>query len=518
MTSVQPKKFHEFLVLLDDQAVRQVEKAKAMPMGLKRREFVAETLINNMMKTQQPLWDVLDGLKDSGHVDPKKAYQPLWIQNAIIVHGDDTAEQVMSSAAGVAQAIKSANHTLETPPFEVDTFADPAANKSGKGKGQGLMWNVERMKVMKAWADGITGKGVKVGSIDTGVDVSHPALLAKYAGYNPISGSIDNTSSWFDATGESPDKPVDAGRHGTHTVGTVLGSYGGNRTGMAPNAKFIAARGLGEKGGTDGMLLRSFQFMAAPRVPTPGTSPGSRRDLTLGVDLINNSWGSTDGLSTSYMNALRNMAAMGIVNIFSAGNDGQGGKAGSLGSPASSPDVISVAATDRKDKIAEFSSRGPNPLPSPDGEPSPFVSAPGVDIYSTIPGGRFETGWQGTSMSGPAVAGLSTLILDVAQQETGAKFDVYSVKAVLKKLAEDIGAKGVDDVTGYGIPTAENLRSVVKQVAIDRGLMKKPSSRPDKPKVAPEAPKAKAPAAEPTPPKKTAVKTPHADTAEQDIP
>src|SRR5690606_21905964 len=123
--------------------------------------------------------------------------------------------------------------------------------------------------------------------------------------------------------------------------------------------------------------------MVAPRVPTPGRSPGSRRVVALGPDIINNSWGSDDGTSVGYMHALHNMDAMGIINIMAAGNDGGG--AGTIGSPASSPHIITVGATDRDDQPAGFSSRGPNPLPVKGGDPVPYVAAPGVDIRSSIP-------------------------------------------------------------------------------------------------------------------------------------
>ncbi len=480
----------EFLVLLDDQAQRKVEKAFAMPMGPKRREYVAKTLIDNMMKSQQPLWDTLDGLKAAGHVD---SYQPLWIQNAIIVRGDSEAETVMSHAAGVAQAVRSATFALGKPAFEAETLSggsavsnqpmtDPASQPQGApGKGKqakGLLWDVSRMGAPKGWAQGLTGKGVVVGVVDTGVDTEHPAILKNYRGYNVRLGQSSHTANWFDSTGQSA-QPIDEAGHGTHVAGKILGGYGQAKIGMAPDATLIAARGLGPEGGTDGMLLRSMQYMVAPRVPTPGTSPGSRRDLTLGADIINHSWGSVDGLSVSYMNALRNMAAMGVINVISAGNDGQGGKAGSVGSPASSPFVISVAATDRKDKVAEFSSRGPNPLPTTDSEPHPLIAAPGVDTFSSIPGGRFEGGWQGTSMAAPAATGIIAIAQQAAEEVTGKPFDINAMKDVLKRIAQDVDIKGVDDNTGYGIPTIpDNFRAVIKQVAVDRGLMKETAPAP----------------------------------------
>jgi bacillopeptidase F len=106
-----------------------------------------------------------------------------------------------------------------------------------------------------------------------------------------------------------------------------------------------------------------------------------------------------------------------------------------------------------------------------EGEPVPFVAAPGVDIRSTIPGGTLETGWQGTSMAAPAVSGVIALAQQAAIEETGKKFDTRAMKEVLKRAAVDVGLPGPDDETGYGIPVAGNLRAIVKDVAKDLGLV-----------------------------------------------
>lgn len=495
----QEAKFSEFVVLLDDQATREVEQGFTMPVGPERRQFVAKTLIDNMVATQQPLWKVLDGLQASGHVSSVKGYQPLWIQNSIVVHGDEDARTIMASAAGVVQAERSArivvgkeqpgevlagledaatgaSEALSELPVDVDVSADSrqASARAGGGTTKPDLatdpqWNLSRLEVDKAAKDGLTGKGVTVGVIDTGLDVEHPFLLGKYRGYNPETGLRDDTGNWYDATADASPSPVDEGAHGTHVSGTIAGSYAGVQTGVAPDAKLVAARGLGPDGGTDGMLLSSFQNMVAPRLPTPGRSPGSQRVVTLGPDVINNSWGSDDGGSISYLNALRNMAAMGIVNVFAAGNDGGAGR-GTIGSPASSPYTITVGATDREDQPADFSSQGPNPLPNGSTDPVPFVAAPGTDIRSTIPGGTIETGWQGTSMATPAVTGVIALAQQAALEETGRMFDVNAMKEVLKRAAQDVAAKGPDDATGYGIPVAGDLRKIVTAVAKDLKL------------------------------------------------
>lgn len=477
-------KFSEFVVLLDDQATRDVEKAFAMPVGLERRQHVVKTLIDNTIKTQAPLWKVLDGLQAAGHVSQRRGYTPLWIQNSIVVYGDETALTTMSHAAGVSQAIKSARHTLDDPSrfhdklapiegavtgaaaLEVPVDIEPAAGKRA-GKKPDLstdpQWNLKRIDIEGAHKDGLTGKGVTIGTLDTGVDVNHPALLSKYRGYDPETGAIDHAGNWYDATPAKSAEPVDEHGHGTHVTGTELGKYADMQVGGAPNAKFVAARGLGPDGGSDGMLLSAFQNMAAPRV-------NGARQVKFGPDIINNSWGSDDGTSTSYMHALRNMDAMGLINVFAAGNDGEAGK-GTIGSPGSSPHIITVGATDRKDDPATFSARGPNPLPTEGGEPVPFIAMPGTEIRSSMPGGGYEE-MQGTSMAAPLATSLIALAQEAAVQETGRMFDTRAMKEVLKRAAVDVAEKGPDDATGYGIPVATDLRKHVIAVAKDLGLDK----------------------------------------------
>jgi bacillopeptidase F len=476
----QQDKFQEFLVVLDNQAIDKVNKAFKMPVGEKRRNYVYKTLRDNMSRTQEPLWGVLDGLQASGHIAPENGYKPLWIENAIIVKGDDTAMTTLASAAGVAHSAPSELHLLgATSDREPEANAPTSAQRTGKGLKNDPQWNIARIHAADAWKDGLTGKGVKMVSVDTGVQVDHPALLTNFAGYDPNTGSVDITGNWMDTTGESPNEMRDDEGHGTHTTGTAVGFDGRtNHIGVAPDGTWSAVRGLGEQGGTDGMLLSAFQYAVAPTVPNPGVSPGTRREIGLGADVINNSWGSDDGLSNSYLPALRNMAAMGVINVFAAGNDGKYAQPSTLGSPASSPYVVSVGATDRNDKPAYFSSRGPNPMQAdPNEAPSPFIAMPGEDVRSSVPGDLYERGWNGTSMATPAATGLIMLAQQAAVEETGKKFDLTAMKEVLKRAAEDVGPKGPDTATGYGIPVATNLRKIVHEVAVDNGLLAKPRAK-----------------------------------------
>jgi hypothetical protein len=73
-------------------------------------------------------------------------------------------------------------------------------------------------------------------------------------------------------------------------------------------------------------------------------------------------------------------------------------------------------------------------------------------------------------MASPAATGFITLAQQAAVEETGYKFDVFAMKDVLKQAAQDVGPKGPDDATGYGVPVADNLRKIVRAVAKERGL------------------------------------------------
>ncbi|MGC5410647.1 S8 family serine peptidase, partial [Streptomyces sp. DT225] len=213
---------------------------------------------------------------------------------------------------------------------------------------------------------------------------------------------------WYDASGECPtDAPCDNNGHGTHTMGTMVGKNG---VGVAPNAKWIAAKGCESDLCTDSSLLAAGQWILAP---TDANGQNPRPDLA--PNIVNNSWGNKDTSTPFYEDILAAWNAAGIFEAFAAGNDGDGVTCSTTHPPGSQASSYGVGAYDSTGKIASFSGFGPSPT---DGSEKPNISAPGVQIPSTWPGNAYNTIY-GTSMATPHVAGAVALLWSAAPSLIG---------------------------------------------------------------------------------------------------
>ena len=263
-----------------------------------------------------------------------------------------------------------------------------------------------------------------VATIDTGVEYTHEALVQQYRGNNH-DGSFSHDYNWWDPTGICGDTPCDNAAHGTHTMGTIVGGDLDGPLpdiGVAPGAQWIAAKGCEDLNCSEGSLLSSGQFMIAP-TDLAGNNPNP----ALRPDIVSNSWGSDDPNDTFYLATVQAWRAAGIIPVFAAGNAGP--DCSTAGTPGNFPEVISVGATDSGDQIADFSSRGP----SPTGKVSPNLTAPGVDIVSSVPGNGYES-FSGTSMATPHTAGTIALMLAAKPSLSG---DFGTVLDVLDRTAVD---------------------------------------------------------------------------------
>lgn len=256
--------------------------------------------------------------------------------------------------------------------------------------------------------------GIKVGIVDTGIQTSHPDLGGKIAdcarsqGILPIfSGTIQEGSC------------ADDNGHGTHVAGTISANTN---------------NGVGVAGVSFNSPLSICKALSGP------LGIGSTADVAncitwvhdKGAKVISMSLGGGD--STTLRNAVnyawRNGAANGSVLVAAAGNDGDA----TLNYPAAYPNVVSVAATDDRDRRASFSNA------NADVE----VAAPGVDITSTWNDGGYNT-ISGTSMATPHASGVAAVIRS--------RYPTATASTIVGKLdgaVDDLGAAGRDPSFGFG--------------------------------------------------------------------
>ena len=319
-----------------------------------------------------------------------RSAQSFWLRNTLVVHGGAALASALARLPGVTTVRAEKIYPLVKP---VETQAVILAAEPE--------WGVAKIGADAVWEDGILGSGIVVANVDTGVQFDHPALVNQYRG-SIGAGSFDHDYNWWDPTGICGDEPCDNAGHGTHTMGTMVGGDGpGPFTpdiGVAPGASWIAAKGCEDFGCSESALLSSGQFILAP-TDLDGNNP----DPTKRPDIVNNSWGGGPG-DEFYLEVVQAWRAAGIIPVFSAGNSGPGCDSG--GSPGDFLESFSVGATDSDDEIAGFSSRGPSVF----GKVNPDVSAPGVNVSSSVPGDGYAA-FDGTSMAAPHTAGTLALML-----------------------------------------------------------------------------------------------------------
>ncbi|HNW44126.1 MAG TPA: S8 family peptidase [Elusimicrobiales bacterium] len=227
-----------------------------------------------------------------------------------------------------------------------------------------IPWGVKRVNAAGAW-NFTEGAGVKVAVIDTGVDFNHPDLKANYkGGYN----TIITTAA-----------PLDDHGHGTHVSGTIAAVRNATGVvGVAPRASLYGVKVLDKNGsGSYSNVMAGIEWATLN-----------------GMQVINMSLGG-GGAMESMQKVIKAAYDAGVTIVCAAGND-----SGPVNYPAKYPESIAVSASDSYDKLASFSSKGPEIA----------VIAPGVDIYSTKKGGGYRT-MSGTSMACPHVAGLAALAI-----------------------------------------------------------------------------------------------------------
>jgi subtilisin family serine protease len=297
---------------------------------------------------------------------------------------------------GSSDALSSSARSLEA--LDGIRYAEPDFRLYASGTPTDPMfpqlWGMTKIEAPGAW-DLFAGGPVTVADIDTGIDASHrdlsgnlwvnPGEIAGNRIDDDRNGVIDdvNGANFYEppATGD----PEDEDGHGTHTAGTIA-AKSGNGFGVAgvnPTAKIMAVKFLGEDGGTTSGAIASINYSAK-----------------MGARVINASWGG-GGESKALKESIDAAGRSGVLFVAAAGNESDNSDE-SPHYPAAydSPNIVSVAASNASDALANFSNYG---------SVSVDLAAPGVDILSTIPGDRFYSA-SGTSMATPHVAGVAALL------------------------------------------------------------------------------------------------------------
>lgn len=255
------------------------------------------------------------------------------------------------------------------------------------------LWGMAKIQAPAAWDQTVGSKtGPIVAVVDSGIDYTHPDLAANMWTNpgeipgdgldNDGNGVVDDVHGLNAITGSGD--PLDDEEHGTHCAGTI-GAQGNNGQGVVGvqwNANLMGIKFLNHEGsGSTSNAIKGLLYAEAN-----------------GARISSNSWGGGK-LNQALYDV---MASSSMLHVCAAGNDNQNNDVNPT-YPGSFdlPNVVAVAATDKGDRRVGFSSYGQTTVD---------LAAPGLDIYSTKPGGEYHK-LSGTSMAAPHVAGAAALLL-----------------------------------------------------------------------------------------------------------
>ncbi|HEV7305493.1 autotransporter domain-containing protein [Ensifer sp.] len=320
--------------------------------------------------------------------------------------------------------------------------SDPATWRTAEFNAQ---WGLAQIHAEYAYMLGYDGSGIKVGVVDSGLDIGHPEFAGRYA----EGITYDPAKPWH----------LDPIGHGTSVASVIAANRDGiGMHGIAPGATIVPAEAM-----EDG------EFFSSDAV-----NYGIRKLADQGVRIINHSYGfgAVTDITAEQFEALvpgalathRYARERDVLNVFAAGNDGRLQPSIDAGLPYLFPELeqgwLAVVATSPTHMPA-WSNRcgvamnwclaapGGDDTEHWDAEKGEWVWAnPQDNIMVAVPGGGYAKE-VGTSLSAPFVAGSAALVAQAFPYMT-----MQQVRQVLLGTATDIGAPGVDPIFGYGLVSA----------------------------------------------------------------
>ncbi|MXV62939.1 S8 family serine peptidase [Natronorubrum sp. JWXQ-INN-674] len=358
--------------------------------------------------------------------DDLEIVNEFWITNAALVEVDADRVDELTRIDGVSELHP--NYEVEmAQPVATDEQASDDVGPADHGE---TTYGLDQVNAPHVWDEfDTTGEGVTAAVIDTGVDADHP----EFEDYD------ENNWAEFDFDGSEIDsEPYDVNGHGTHVAGTVLGgNASGPHIGVAPDAELLAINvfpGMPEEGST------TLSAIVA----------GMEHAVEEGADVANLSLGG-GGYAGIYIDVIKNAKESGTHIVSSSGNDGPG----SEGTPANVYNGTAVGASDVDRDIADFSTGTEidtheewgfiAPESWPDEYATPDVSAPGVDVYSAVPGGGYSDTYSGTSMAAPHVAGTVALLMAQDDELSPSEAKPVLEETATKPYHEDISGNVIAD-------------------------------------------------------------------------
>ena len=286
----------------------------------------------------------------------------------------------------------------------------------------------------------VTGEGVTVAVLDTGIDYTHPDLGGCIGTGCKVAGGYNFVE------GEDVTNAIDKHGHGTHVAGIIAAK--GTLTGVAPDVTLYAYKVLSDQGwGMESGIIAALEKAVDP----------DRNPLTDDqIDIVNMSLGGSGAPDSPISEAANNAMAAGVVVVVAAGNSGSAYS--TIGSPGNAEQVLTVGASDNSGAIAGFSSRGPI---SGKAYVKPELVAPGVEINSAKPGGSYVR-LSGTSMAAPHVAGGVALLKQLYPTLTPAE-----LKTLLINTSNDLG----QDVFTQGAGMMDLARAANAKLLVSPALL-----------------------------------------------
>ncbi|MEG3613978.1 S8 family peptidase [Isoptericola haloaureus] len=289
----------------------------------------------------------------------------------------------------------------------------------GRVEVSALDTNLTQVGAPTAWEEGLTGEGVDVAVLDTGIDLTHPDI----EGQVELSADFTGSGSVDDVHG-----------HGTHVAATVAGTGAGApgvRQGVAPEADLLIGRVLDDEGyGSDSGVIAGMAWA-----------------VEQGAEVVNMSLGGGASDGTDPVSVALDALAEDSDTLFvvAAGNSGPG--VSTVATPAVADRALAVAAVDSAGNIAGFSSRGPRI----GGGIKPEIAGPGVFITAARAAGTgngsdplYQT-MSGTSMASPHVAGAAAIVAQAHPEWTGEQIkSALTASATPQGAVNHVGAGIVD--------------------------------------------------------------------------